>query len=129
MDTFQRNRVRALDALLNSRQAEVLNELLVWVAGLSYQPSIKLLESVLFFNSGEEYLLANQIAMTYSPVLLIDKECRVGLKDGLRDILSVSDTSGSESAMSQLHAEAISKAEISLYRRFIKNACDPMDYA
>ncbi|RMZ72447.1 Tetratricopeptide-like helical [Pyrenophora seminiperda CCB06] len=74
MDTVQRNRVKTLDALLTSRQAQVLNELLVWVAGLSYQPSTKLLESVLFFTFGEEFLLADQIATTYSPVLVIDKE-------------------------------------------------------
>lgn len=129
MDTVQRNRVRTLDALLNSRQAQVLNDLLVWVAGLSYQPPTKLLESVLFYNFGEEFLLADQIATTYSPVLVIDKEGRVGFKDGLRDILSASDTSGPESALSQLHAEAISGAEVSLCRRFIKNACDPTDYA
>ena len=129
MDTVQRNRLKTLDALLNSRQAHVLNDLLVWVAGLSYQPPTKLLESVLFYNFGEEFLLADQIATTYSPVLVIDKEGRVGLKDGLKDILSVSDSSGSESATSQLHAEAISGAEVNLCRRFIKNACDPTDYA
>ncbi|KAL1799853.1 hypothetical protein ACET3X_000195 [Alternaria dauci] len=129
MDTVQRNRVKTLDALLSSRQAHVLNDLLVWVAGLSYQPPTKLLESVLFFNFGEEFLLADQISTTYSPVLVIDKEGRVGFKDGIRDILSVSDSSGSESAISQLHAEAISGAEVSLCRRFIKNACDPADYA
>jgi hypothetical protein len=129
MQTVQRNRVKTLDALLNSRQAQVLNGLLVWVAGLSYQPSTKLLESVLFFTFGEEFLLADQIATTYSPVLVIDKEGRVGFKDGLKDILSASDTSGSASALSQLHAEAISGAEVSLCRRFIKNACDPTDYA
>jgi hypothetical protein len=129
MNTVQRNRVKTLDALLDSRQAQVLNELLVWVAGLSYQPSTKLLESVLFFTLGEEFLLADQIATTYSSVLVIDKEGRVGFKDGLRDILSASDTSGPESARSQLHAEAISGAEVSLCQRFIKNACDPTDYA
>ncbi|CAN9082306.1 unnamed protein product [Alternaria sp. RS040] len=129
MDTVQRNRLKTLDALLNSRQAHVLNDLLVWVAGLSYQPPTKLLESVLFYNFGEEFLLADQIATTYSPVLVIDKEGRVGLKDGLKDILSVSDSSGSESAISQLHAEAISGAEVNLCRRFIKNVCDPTDYA
>jgi hypothetical protein len=129
MNSVQRNRVKTLDALLNSRQAQVLNGLLVWVAGLSYQPSTKLLESVLFFTFGEEFLLADQIATTYSPLLVIDKEGRVEFKDGLRDILSASDTSGSEPALSQLHAEAISGAEVSLCRRFIKNACDPTDYA
>jgi hypothetical protein len=129
MDTVQRNRVKTLDALLNTRQAQVLNELLVWVAGLSDQPSTKLLESVLFFTFGEEFLLADQIATTYSPVLVIDKERRVGLEDCLRDILSASDTSGSESALSKLHVEAISAAEVSLCQRFIKNACDPTDYA
>jgi hypothetical protein len=127
MNTVQRNRIKTLDALLNSRQAQVLNGLLVWVAGLSYEPSTKLLESVLFFTFGEEFLIADQIATTYSPVLMIDKEGRVGFKDGLRDILSASASSGAES--SQLHAEAISGAEVSLCRRFIKNACDATDYA
>jgi hypothetical protein len=130
MDTIQRNRVKTLDALLSLRQAQVLNEILVWVAGMSYQPSTKLLESVLFFTSGgEEFLLADQIATTYSPLLVIDKEGRVGFKDGLRDILSAKDTSGSKSTLSQLHPEGISGAEVSLCRRFIKNACDPTDYA
>jgi hypothetical protein len=129
MNTVQRDRVKTLDALLNTRQAQVLNGLLVWVTGLSYQPSTKLLESVLFFTLGEEFLLADQIATTYSPVLAIDKEGRVGLKDGLRDILSASDTPGSESALSQIHTEAISGVEVSLCRRFIRNACDPTDYS
>ena len=129
MNTVQRNRVKTLDAYLNSRQAEVLNVLLVWVAGLSDQPSTKLLQSVIFFIFGEEFLLADQIATTYSPVLVINKEGRVGFKDGLRDILTASDTSDSESALSQLHNEAISRAEVNLCRRFMKNACDPTDYA
>ncbi|RAR11407.1 hypothetical protein DDE83_004553 [Stemphylium lycopersici] len=129
MNLVQRNRVKTLDALLSSGQAQVLNELLVWVAGLSYQPSTKLLESVLFLTSGEEFLLADQITTTYSPVLSISKEGRVGFKDGLRDILSASGTSDSESALTQLHHEAISAAEVNLCRRFIKNACDPTDYA
>lgn len=130
MDTVRRNTVKALDALLTSRQAQVLNGLLVWVAGLSYQePSTKLLESVLFLILGEEFLLADQIRTTYSPVLEVDKEGIVGLKDGMKDILSASDTSGSESTLSQLHAEAIGSAEVNLCRRFIKNACDPIDYA
>jgi hypothetical protein len=129
MNTVQRDRVKTLDALLNTRQAQVLNGLLVWVTGLSFQPSTKLLESVLFFTLGEEFLLADQIATTYSPVLVIDKEGRVGLKDGLRDILSASDTLGNESTPSQLRTEAISGAEVSLCRRFIRNACDPTDYA
>ncbi|KAG9192790.1 hypothetical protein G6011_11524 [Alternaria panax] len=129
MDTVQRNRVKALDAHLTSRQALVLNRLLVWVAGLSYPPSTKLLESVLFITSEEEFLLADQIATAYSPVLVIDKEGRVGFRDGLKDILSAGDTSGSESTLSRLHAEAISGAEVNLCRRFIQNACHPTDYA
>jgi hypothetical protein len=129
MNTVQRNRVKTLDALLNSRQAQVLNGLLVWVAGLSDQPSTKLLESVLFFTLGEEFLITDQIATIFSPLLVVDKEDRVGLKDGLRDILSSSYTSGSAFAHSQLHAEAISGAEVNLCRRFIRNACDPTDYA
>ncbi|KAL1604075.1 hypothetical protein SLS60_005667 [Paraconiothyrium brasiliense] len=129
METFQRNRVKTLDTLLNSRQAQVLNGILVWVAGLDFQPSTKFLESVLFFTFGEEFLLADQIATTYSPVLVIDKERRVGFRDGLKDILSASDNPGSKSAFPQLRAEAISGAEVSLCRRFIKNACDPADYA
>jgi hypothetical protein len=129
MNTVQRNRIKMLDAHLNSRQAQVLNRLLVWVAGLSDLPSTKLLESVLFFTLGEEFLLSDQIATTYSPVLVVDKEGRVGFKDGVRDILSTSDTSDSESGLSQLRAEAISGAEVNLCRRFIKNACDPVDYA
>jgi hypothetical protein len=129
MNTVQRDRVKTLDAVLNSRQAKVLNRLLVWVDGLSYQPSTKLLESVLFLIFGEEFLLADQIATTYSPVLVIDKQGRVGFKNGLRDILSASNTSGSDPAHSQSHSEAISQAEVNLCNRFIKNACDPTDYA
>ncbi|CAG5158407.1 uncharacterized protein ALTATR162_LOCUS5063 [Alternaria atra] len=116
MDLVQRNRVKTLDALLSSGQAQVLNELLVWVAGLSYQPSTKLLESVLFLTSGEEFLLADQIATTYSPVLPISKEGDVGFKDGLRDILSASGTSDSESALTQLHDEAITWQAIEPYQ-------------
>jgi len=129
MNTVQRNRVKTLDAHLNSRQAQVLNVLLVWVASLGDQPSTRLLQSVLFFTFSEDFLLADQIATTCSPVLMINKEGRVGFKDGLRDILTASDTSDSESPLSQLHNEAISGAEVNLCRRFIKNACEPIDYA
>ena len=127
--TIQRNRVKTLDAHLNSRQAQVLNVLLVWVASLGDQPSTRLLQSVLFFTFSEDFLLADQIATTCSPVLMINKEGRVGFKDGLRDILTASDTSDSESPLSQLHNEAISGAEVNLCRQFIKNACEPIDYA
>ncbi|KAI4948494.1 hypothetical protein J4E91_005918 [Alternaria rosae] len=129
MNAVQRNRIKTLDALLTSRQAQVLNSLLVWVAGCSYPLKIRVLESVLFFIFGEEFLLTDQIATTYSPVLMIDKEGRVGFKDGLKDILSASAPSGAESAMSQLHAEAITSAEVELCRRFIRKACDATDYA
>ena len=129
MNTVQRNRIKTLDALLNSRQAQVLNDILVWVAGCSYSPPTKLLESVLFFTFSEEFLLTDQITTTYSPILMIENENIVVFKDGLKDILSASPSSGTESALSQLHAEAISEAEVSLCRRFIKNACDATDYA
>ncbi|KAI4706158.1 hypothetical protein J4E89_009212 [Alternaria sp. Ai002NY15] len=128
MNTVQRNRIKTLDALLNSRQARVLNGLLVWVAGCIYPPSIELLKSVLFFTIGEEFLLADQITTTYSPVLMIDEENRVRFKDGLREILSTSDSSGTESALSRLRDEKISEGEVSLCQRFIKNACATMDY-
>ncbi|KAI4666203.1 uncharacterized protein J4E88_010498 [Alternaria novae-zelandiae] len=129
MNAVQRNRIKMLDALLTSRQAQVLNSLLVWVAGCSYPPKIKLLESVLFFTFREDFLLTDQVATTYSPVLTIDKEGRVGFKDGLRDILSANTSSGAESAIAQLHAEAITSAEVELCRRFIRKACDATDYA
>ena len=129
MNAVQRNRIKTLDALLTSRQAQVLNSLLVWVAGCTYPPKIKLLESVLFFTFKEEFLLTDQIATTYSSVLTIDKEGRVGFKDGLRDILSANTSSGAESAIAQLHAEAITSAEVELCRRFIRKACDATDYA
>jgi len=127
MNAVQRDRVKRLEALLNSRQAQVLNDLLVWVAGCSYPPTIRLLESVLFFTSGEEFLLTDQIATTYSPVLMID-EGKVGFKDGVRDILSASASSGVESTVPQLHPEAITSAEVELCRRFIRNTCGAMDY-
>ncbi|KAI4914274.1 uncharacterized protein J4E92_009688 [Alternaria infectoria] len=127
MHAVQRDRVKTLDAVLNSRQAQVLNDLLVWVAGCSYPPTIRLLESVLFFTSGEEFLLTDQIATTYSPVLMID-EGKVGFKGGVRDILSASASSGVGSAVPQLHSEAITSAEVELCRRFIRNACGAMDY-
>ncbi|KAI4916179.1 hypothetical protein J4E85_010267 [Alternaria conjuncta] len=129
MNAVQRNRIKTLDALLTSRQAQVLNSLLVWIAGCTYPPKIKLLESVLFFTFKEDFLLTDQIATTYSPVLTIDKEGRVEFKDGLRDILSVDTSSGAESAIAQLHAEAITTAEVELCRRFIRKACDATDYA
>jgi len=129
MNTVQRNRIKALDALLDLRQAQVLNGILVWVAGCSHPPPTKLLESVLFFKFGEEYLLADQITTIYSPVLKVDKEDRMRLKAGLREILSTSASTGADSARSQLHSETISEAEVSLCRRFIRNACDATDYA
>jgi len=128
MNTVQRNIIKTLDALLTSRQAQVLNGLLVWVAGCSYPPPIRLLESILFFTFGEEFLLTDQITTTYSPVLTIENEDIVGFKDGLREVLSASVSSGTESAHSQPHAEAIDKAEVELCRRFIRNACDATDY-
>jgi len=127
MNAVQRDRVKTLEALLNSRQAQVLNDLLVWVAGCSYPPTIRLLESVLFFAFGEEFLLTDQIATTYSPVLMID-EGKVGFKDGVGDILSARASSGVGSAVPQLHSEPITNAEVELCRRFIRNACGAMDY-
>ncbi|KAI4649313.1 hypothetical protein J4E93_003629 [Alternaria ventricosa] len=128
MNAVQRNRIKTLDDLLTSRQARVLNELLVWVAGCIYPPSIELLKSILFFTIGEDFLLADQITTTYSPVLMIDEENRVRFKDGLREILSTSASSGAESALFQLRGETISEGEVGLCRRFIKNVCATVDY-
>ncbi|KAF2622483.1 hypothetical protein BU25DRAFT_377630 [Macroventuria anomochaeta] len=129
INTVQRNNLKALDASLDSNQVRKLNELLVWVSGMIGSPSIKFLQSALYFALGEKFLLESEVATTYSALLKIDKEGGVSFKsDDYKDILSASDAPNPGSALTDLHTEEISRAEVDLCRRFIRNACDAVDY-
>ena len=128
--TVQRNNLKALNASLNSNQILKLNELLVWVAGMRDSATIKFLQSALYFTFRENFLLESEIITTYSPLLKIDEYGGVVFRsDESVKILTTSDAESPDTAPTSLHIEEISRAEIDLCRRFIKNACDAVDYA
>lgn len=130
MDRVQRNRLKALDISLSSDQVRKLNELLVWVAGVSNGPTIKFLQSALYLTFRENFRLESEIRNTYSVLLKTDEDGVVTLKsDELIKILRENDSRDPESDAMDSHTEEISLAEIDLCRRFIKNACDSVDYA
>ena len=129
MNTVQRNNIKALDASLKSNQTRKLNELLVWVAGTSSNATIKFLQSALYFTFREVFLLESEITNTYSALLKINEHGEVNFKsDELIKILSENDAQDSELAVTGLHTEEVSQAEVELCRRFIKKACDSFDY-
>lgn len=145
--TFQRNSLKALDSSLDSTQIRVLNELLVWVSGFLDNPtgwrdfeypSPKFLQSVLYFAMGDKYFPESEIATTYSTLLKIDKSGRFGrygrvmfkfedVKEILRTSSATDPDVGSEGSEGS-DTKQISRAEVDLCRRFIKNACDSVDY-
>ncbi|KAG9197466.1 hypothetical protein G6514_001534 [Epicoccum nigrum] len=129
VSTFQRNSLKALDSSLDSAQIHILNELLVWVSGTLHDPSARFLQSALYFDTGEKYFLESEIATTYSTLLKIDESGRVSFKsDDIKDILRASSASNPDPASGDPSTEQISRAEVDLCRRFIKNACDSFDY-
>lgn len=128
MITVQRNNLKALDSSLNSNQFRKLNELLKWVAGAG-GATVKLLQSALYYTFREKYLLESEISNTYSTLLRVNEWGQVVFKsDDLIKILTEGNTHESDSADRDPQNEEISKAEIDLCRRFIKNACDSVDY-
>jgi hypothetical protein len=126
--TVQRNNLKALDSSLNSNQIRKLNELLMWVASMG-GASVKFLQSALYYTFREKYLLESEIANTYSTLLRVNEWGQVVFKsDELIKILTEGNTHEADSADRDPQDEELSKAEIDLCRRFIKNACDSVDY-
>lgn len=131
VSTFQQNNLKALDSSLDSTQIRVLNEILVWVSGALENPSAKFLRSALYLAMGEKFFPESEIAITYSSLLKIDESGRVTFKsDDTKDILRASSAPGPDPdpASGSPSTEQISRAEVDLCRRFIKNACDSVDY-
>ncbi|KAF1358278.1 hypothetical protein EJ07DRAFT_179983 [Lizonia empirigonia] len=129
MDGVQRNRLKALDVSLNSNQVRKLNELLVWVAGVSNGPTIKFLQSALYLTFRENFRLESEIRNTYSALLKTDEDGVVTFNsDELIKLLRENASQDPESDVAGSHTEEITLAEIGLCRRFIKNACDSADY-
>ncbi|KAF3041136.1 hypothetical protein E8E12_008366 [Didymella heteroderae] len=130
MDRVQRDRLKGLDVSLSTDQVKKLNELLVWVAGVSNGATIKFLQSALYLTFRENFRLESEIRNTYSALLKTDEDGVVTFKsDELIRILRENDSKDPESDATGLHNEDISLAEIDLCRRFIKNACDSVDYS
>jgi hypothetical protein len=128
--TILKNNIKTLDAALSSTQIRKLNKLLLWISGMIGSPTIKFLYSALYFTSGEKFLLESEIASTFSALLKTNEQGRVSFRsDDLKDILSTGNAQDPVSTSVDPPIENISQAEIDLCRRFIKNACDPVDYA
>lgn len=130
MITVQRNNIKTLNATLNSNQILRLNEILVWVSGMRDITTIKFLQSVLYFAFRENFLLESEIATAYSPLLKLDENGEVVFRsDETVKTLTTGDAESSDSALTSLHIEEISRGKVELCRRLIKNACDAVDYA
>lgn len=129
MNRVQKDRLKALDVSLSTDQVKKLNELLVWVAGVSNGPTIKFLQSALYLTFRENFRLESEIRNTYSTLLKTDDEGVVTFKsDELIKLLRENDSQDPESDIADPHTDEITLAEIDLCRRFIKNACDSVDY-
>lgn len=140
VSTFQRNSLKALDSSLDSTRIRVLNEILVWVVGTVGNPSgrpglgfpsAKFLQSALYFATGENYFPESEIATTYYSLLKIDKSRsgKVAFKSAeIKGILRANSTLVVDATSEGPSTEQISRAEVDLCRRFIKKACDSVDY-
>ncbi|KAF1927254.1 uncharacterized protein M421DRAFT_185940 [Didymella exigua CBS 183.55] len=129
LDRVQKNRLKALDISLSTDQVKKLNELLVWVAGVSNGPTIKFLQSALYLKFRENFRLESEVRNTYLALLKTDEDGVVTFKsDELIKILRENDSQDPGSDVADLYTQEITPAEIGLCRRFIKNACDTVDY-
>ncbi|KAJ4376598.1 hypothetical protein N0V86_006712 [Didymella sp. IMI 355093] len=129
MDRVQRDKLKALDISLSMDQVKILNELLVWVAGVSTGATIKFLQSALYLTFNENFRLESEIRGTYSALLKVDEDGIVSFRsDELIRILRENDSQDRDSDVVGPQTEEITLAEIDLCRRFIKNACDSVDY-
>lgn len=131
--TVQRNNLRALEFSLDSTQVRKLNELMMWVASMVSTGGgapLTFLQSALYYTFREKYLLESEITNIYSILLRISEIGVVVFRsDDLIKILKESSAHEVDPADSDSQSEELSRAEIELCRRFIKNACDPVDYA
>jgi hypothetical protein len=129
MERVQRDRLKALDVSLSMDQVKKLNELLVWVAGVSTGATVKFLQSALYLTFRENFRLDSEIRGTYSALLKADEDGIVSFKsDELIRILRENDSQDRDPDVVGSQTEVITLAEIDLCRRFIKNACDSVDY-
>lgn len=132
MVTVLRNNLKTLEASLDSTQIRKLNELLVWVASMSPASGVPVsfLQSVLYYTFRENYLLESEISSTYSILLRINERGAVMFRSHeLIKILRESSAQKGNSVDYDPQNEELSRGEIDLCRRFIRNACDPLDYA
>jgi hypothetical protein len=130
METSERNNLKALDASLNPGQVRRLNELLVWVAGVRYGVTVKFCQSALYFTFRENLRLESEIRNTYQALLKIRSDGVITFKsDEIRNILTEGAAQDLEASTEGSQQEEISLAEISLCRRFIRNACHSLDYS
>lgn len=129
LNTSLRNSLKTLNASLNSDQIRQLNELLVWIAGVSGSLSIEFLQSALYFALNEKFMLRSAVATTFSTLLTLDDYGGIKLlSDEFLQILSADDQNVSEPALKNSPATGISQAEVELCRRFVKNACGEYDF-
>jgi hypothetical protein len=127
LDTSLRNSLEALNASLNAKQIQQLNELLVWIVAAPYDLEVDLLQNILYLASGENFMLKSMVATKFSTLLRMDEDNSIKLlSDNMQEILQDQKPSGSD-FLGPSTAE-LSEPEVELCRRFVKNTCGEYDY-
>ena len=120
--------ITSLNDVLTAEELAELNVVLLWVLKGFALKSVKLLQTVVYLKTGEDYRLKEQIATIFSPLLRLDDQ------NGVVPIFSTGDMCKALAkyetplAKAESGQDTVQKCEIDIVQYFLKANCSPELY-
>ncbi|KAF7196162.1 hypothetical protein HII31_02563 [Pseudocercospora fuligena] len=120
--------ITSLNDVLTAEELAELNVVLLWVLKGFALKSVKLLQTVVYLKTGEDYRLKEQISTIFSPLLRLDDQNDVVPIFSTGDMCKALAKDETPVAKAESSRDTVQKCEVDIVQYFLKANCSPELY-